>query len=104
GDVAAMLSDRELTGRFGLTLLPAVVERTPAWVDGVAGDSLAARAGLRRGDLILLIGDAVITSVTDVRREIAAAVPGPLSITVSRENELISLQLVVPRPGLGIGK
>jgi serine protease Do len=105
GDAVAMLSDRELTARFGLTLLPAVIERTPAWVDGVAANSAAARAGLRRGDLILLVGDAVITSVTDVRREIAAVVPGQaMSITVSRENELVGLQLVVTREELGRGK
>ncbi|MGV2333738.1 MAG UNVERIFIED_CONTAM: hypothetical protein LVR18_06315 [Planctomycetaceae bacterium] len=30
---APLISDRELTARFGLTMLPAVVERTPAWVD-----------------------------------------------------------------------
>lgn len=105
GNDVAMLTDRELTARFGLTLLPAVIERTPAWVDAVAADSAAGRAGLRRGDLILLIGDAVITSVTDVRREIAAAVPGrPLSVTVSRENELLAFDLTVTREELGRGK
>lgn len=94
---AVLLSDRELTARFGLTMLPAVLERTPAWVDAVAADSPAARAGIRRGDLILLIGDAVITSVTDVRQQMTVAVPGrELSITVSRGNELSEIRLLVP--------
>ncbi|MFM7040415.1 MAG: S1C family serine protease [Planctomycetaceae bacterium] len=96
-DSAPLISDRELTGRFGLTMLPSVIERTPAWVDAVTPDSPAARAGIRRGDLILLIGDAVITSVTDVRRQITAAVPGrELSVTVNRQNELTALKLAVP--------
>ncbi|MFM7059120.1 MAG: S1C family serine protease [Planctomycetota bacterium] len=94
---APLMTDRELTARFGLTMLPAVIERTPAWVDAVSPDSPAASAGLRRGDLVLLIGDAVITSVTDVRRQMAAAVAGrELSVTVNRDNELIALKLVVP--------
>lgn len=96
-DAAPLISDRELTARFGLTMLPAVVERTPAWVDAVTPDSPADRAGIRRGDLILLIGDAVITSVTDVRRQITAAVPGrELSVTVNRQNELTAVKLTVP--------
>lgn len=94
---APLISDRELTARFGLTMLPTVVERTPAWVDAVTPDSPADCAGIRRGDLILLIGDAVITSVTDVRRQITAAVPGrELSVTVNRQNELTALKLTVP--------
>jgi serine protease Do len=91
------MSDRDLTARFGLTLLPAVVERTPAWVDAVTPDSPAARAGIQRGDLILLVGDSVITSVTDVRRQMTSAVPGrELSVTVNRDNQLIALKLAVP--------
>ncbi len=94
---APIMSDRDLTARFGLTMLPAVVERTPAWVDAVSPDSPAARAGIRRGDLILLIGDSVITSVTDVRRQMAAAGAGrDVSVTVNRDNELIALKLAVP--------
>jgi serine protease Do len=96
-EAAPLISDRELTARFGLTMLPAVVDRTPAWVDAVTPNSPAARAGIRRGDLILLIGDAVITSVTDVRRQMTSAVPGrELSVTVNRENELTALKLAVP--------
>lgn len=96
-DSAPLMSDRDLTARFGLTLLPAVVERTPAWVDAVTPDSPAARSGIQRGDLILLVGDSVITSVTDVRRQMTSAVPGrELSVTVNRDNQLIALKLAVP--------
>lgn len=91
------LSDRQLTARFGITLLPNVVERTPAWIDAVASNSPAAQAGLRRGDLIVLLDDDVIASVTDVQQQLAARRPGQrVSITISRQQQLLSVELRIP--------
>jgi serine protease Do len=91
------LSDLELTTQFGLTLIPEALERTPAWVDAVHPGSPAAAAGLRRGDLIVLIDDAVITSVADVRLRLANARKGrPLTVTVNRDDQLQAVELRPP--------
>lgn len=101
---AAMLTDQEITTRYGLTLLPGVVERTPAYVDAVVPESPAARAGFRRGDLILLIGDAVITSVTDVQQRMAEFRPGQkMTFTVDRDQQLQPLELTAGQGGTGGG-
>ena len=93
----ATFSDQELTSRFGLTMLPNVVERTPAWIDAVSDDSIAATAGLRRGDLIVLIEDSVITSVTDFQQHLAAHRSGQrVSLTVNRQQELLAIELKIP--------
>lgn len=95
--VIAMISDRELTGRFGLTMLPIVVERTPAYIDSVVQGSVSQQAGLRRGDLIVLLDDDIITSVTDFRRQLATRRPGqPVSVTISRDQQLLTCQFRIP--------
>ena len=93
----ATISDQELTIRFGLTMLPNVVERTPAWIDAIAEDSIAANAGLQRGDLIVLLEDVVITSVTDFQQHLATYRSRQrVSVTVNREQELIAIELKIP--------
>lgn len=92
-----MLSDRILTEKFGFTLLPNVVERTPAFVDAIVDRGVAARSGLQRDDLIVLINDSVITSVNDVQQQLAAYRTGQrVSITVNRRQELKTLELRIP--------
>lgn len=91
------LSDRELTARFGITLLPAVVARTPSYIDAIVPGSVAAEAGLRRGDLIVLLDDDVIVSVQDFRQKLAERRPGqPLTITVQRDETLVTASLRAP--------
>lgn len=97
GANVAMISDQELTARFGLTMLPNVVERTPAWIDAVTRDTIAAKAGLQRGDLIVLVNDAVITSVTDLQQELAGFRSGDrVSLTISRDQQLLPVDLQIP--------
>ena len=92
-----MISDQELTARFGLTMLPNVVERTPAWIDAVTKDSIAAKAELRRGDLIVMVDDAVITSVTDFQQQLARFRSGErVSLTINREQQLLPVELQIP--------
>lgn len=94
---APMISDQQLTARFGLTMLPNVVERTPAWIDTVAKDSIADDCGLQRGDLIVLVNDAVITSVTDFQQQLAAFRSGErVSLTINREQQLLPVELPIP--------
>lgn len=92
-----MVSDQALTSRFGITMLPNVVERTPAFIDDVVDDSLAHKAGLRRSDLIVLVNDSVITSVTDFQQQMATFRAGQkVSLTVNREQELKLLEFQIP--------
>lgn len=94
---APMLSDRQITKRFGLTLLPNIVEKTPAFIDAVTSGGLADEAGLRRGDLIVLVDGDVITCVTDLQQQLAARRSGqPISFTITRDQQLIVIQLRVP--------
>jgi S1-C subfamily serine protease len=73
-------------------------------VDAVVPESPAARAGFRRGDLILLIGDAVITSVTDVQQRMAEFRPGQkMTFTVDRDQQLQPLELTAGQGGTGGG-
>ena len=92
-----VISDQELTARFGLTMLPNVIERTPAWIDAVAKDSIAAKADLQRGDLIVMVGDTVITSVTDFQQQLAGYRSGDrVALTINREQQLLAIDLQIP--------
>jgi serine protease Do len=92
-----MISDQTMTQRFGLTLVPNVVERTPAFIDDIVDGGMAASSGLQRDDLIVLINDAVITSVTDVQQQLATYRTGQrVSITVNRKQELKTVELRIP--------
>ena len=91
------LSDRELTARFGITLLPVVVDRTPCYIDTVIPGSLADEVDLRAGDLIVLLEDDVVQSVADFRRLIASRRPGqPVDIVVQRDQLLVTVRLRIP--------
>ncbi len=93
----AMISDQELTARFGVTMLPNVVERTPAWIDAVTKDSIAAKAGLQRGDLVLLVNDAVVTSVIDFQQQLATFRSGErVALTINRDQQLLPVDLRIP--------
>ncbi len=93
----SQLSDRQLTARFGLTLIPGVVARTPAYIDGVVPGSVAENAGLRRGDLIVLVDDEIITSVTGLQQRLATYRTGQsVSITLSRDEQLLIISLRIP--------
>ena len=92
-----LLSDRQLTTRFGLTLIPGVVERTPAYLDGIVPGSAAEKAGLRRGDLIVLLDDEIITSVTGLQQRLATYRSGQsVSVTLSRDEQLLIISLRIP--------
>jgi serine protease Do len=93
----AMISDQLLTSRFGITMLPNVVERTPAYVDAVVPGSIASTSGLRRGDLIVLVDDAIITCITDFQKQMATRRSGSrLALTVNRNQQLETVTFKVP--------
>ena len=91
------ISDRDLTGRFGLTLLPEVVPNTPAFVDRIIEGSSADTAGLKRGDLILMVNERVVRSARDFRIELNGFRRNQqISITVNRNEVLQTFSLRVP--------
>lgn len=96
-DSKKQLSDRQLTAQFGLTLLPGFLQKTPAYVDRIIPDSAAAQAGLQRGDLVLMVSDEVIQSVTDFKSALGKLRKGQtVSVTVSRDNRLQNVSLRIP--------
>ena len=81
---------------LGLTLVPKVVESTPAFVDMVRPGSPAAAAGLQPDDLILFMGDSLIQSLADIETECKILEHDrPLSLTVRRGQDL---KILVLRP------
>ncbi len=81
---------------FGLTLVPAVIPRTPPFVDRVAGGSPADRAGLAPDDLVILANDELVSSsrvLTDLLARLQAG--DVLRLTVRRGDSLISVDLPV---------
>jgi S1-C subfamily serine protease len=79
----------ELTG---MRLLPNVLPKTPPFVDDLRPESPAARAGLRRDDLILFINQRVVSSARAVAEELALIDRiDPVRLTVQRGQELVEM-------------
>jgi serine protease Do len=86
---------------LGVVLVPDVVVRTPPYVDRVAPDSPAARAGLRPDDLVVMIDSQVAASCRDAVRLIERLEQdAPLAIGVLRGDEFLEFKLKAePRDG-----
>jgi serine protease Do len=83
---------------FGLVLLPDVLERTPAYIDAVVAGSAAERAGLRPDDLVLFVGEELVSSRKLLEERLAKLEAGDtLRLVVRRGDELISVELPVER-------
>ncbi len=82
---------------LGFRLVPNVVPRTPAFIDAVLPGSLAEKAGLKSDDLIVLIDDDLIQSCHEFYERIRESKKGDqLRLTVRRNRELITVELLVP--------
>jgi len=61
-------------------------------IDRVTAGSIAASAGLRGGDVVLLLGSAAVRSASDVQRLISRQAPGAwLPIRVRRDGAELEL-------------
>jgi serine protease Do len=79
---------------LGITLVPNVLERTPAFIDQIRPGSPAARAGLRPDDLILLAGDRLIQSCKSLEKELESVdADDALQLTVLRGQDLVEVTL-----------
>jgi S1-C subfamily serine protease len=81
---------------LGIVLVPDVVTRTPPYVDHVAPDSPAAKAGLRPDDLVVMIDSHVVTS----RREADEIIEryeqdAEIRVAVLRDEALLEFPLSV---------
>jgi len=79
---------------LGIGMIPDVLESTPAFVDRVAAESVAARADVRPDDLILLVGNTRIEdqrSLIDTLRTIDRR--DAIVLTVQRESKIVSIKI-----------
>jgi serine protease Do len=95
---AALRPDRYRAADFGIVMIPDVVARTPAFIDRIVPDSAAMEAGLRSNDLVLFVGDELIQSVRALRDELGRLESGgKLRLVVRRGDQLITVELPIPR-------
>jgi len=79
---------------IGIVLVPDVLQRTPPYVDEVRADSPAAKAGLRRDDLILYVGDTLLRTCKTVQEEFGFLDRADeVRVTVMRDQQLIQINL-----------
>jgi serine protease Do len=82
---------------LGIVLVPDVLLRTPPFVDRVRVGSPAAAAGLAEDDLVVLVGDAIVTSCEAVALQLATIDRIDLvRLTVLRGQELVELSIQPP--------
>lgn len=82
---------------FGLVMIPDVVARTPPYVDRIPADGPAA-GKIQPGDLIIFVGDTLVSSVRVLNEEIGKLESGGnVRLVVRRGNELVTVELPIPR-------
>lgn len=79
---------------LGLAMIPDVLPKTPAFVDRVKADSIAARAGLQANDLILLVNETRVDSRKALERLLATINRrDSFTLLVQRGQELVRIQV-----------
>jgi serine protease Do len=104
---AAVLIYDQLQGRGEAppATAPVNVAEQGLLVTAVAPDSPAARAGLRRGDIVLRVGETAVNTPPDLQQIVGAApAEAVLTLTVQRGDEMMSapVELAPSSPRLGI--
>ena len=75
--------------RLGLSLVPNVVPRTPAYIEAIESDSPAAAAGLQPDDLIVSLDGELVTSIAALQTQLSRLDPGTrVEVVVRRGREL----------------
>jgi serine protease Do len=97
GEYKPVVRERPISGGggyHGIVLVPDVVERTPPFVEDVAPDSPAAKAGLRPDDLIVYVDGEKVISIKAFREIVDRAQPGTaFRLEVRRGDKLTSVDL-----------
>lgn len=82
---------------FGFLTVPDVIFKTPAFIDSVIPNSLAAKAGLKPDDLVLFVNDDLVQSCKELSEYLGALEEGSeLRLTVRRGRKLEQFELLVP--------
>ncbi|MEZ6047454.1 MAG: PDZ domain-containing protein [Planctomycetaceae bacterium] len=82
---------------FGLILVPNVVVRTPAYVDRVLPDSVAAEVGVKPDDLILFVNDQIVPSIDDLLQVVSRLEEfDDVKMIVRRGDQILTLEFTVP--------
>jgi hypothetical protein len=79
---------------LGMVLIPNVIPKTPAYIDRVRKDSLAARAGIEANDLVLLVNDQRVDSQKSFEQILQTIERGDsFQLLVQRGTELLRVQI-----------
>ncbi len=79
---------------LGLVMVPEVLEKTPAFVDTVTSDSLAAKSDMRPDDLIIMVGSVRVDSQASLRDALSRIDRrDPISFTVQRQSRIVSIRI-----------
>ncbi len=90
---------------FGLVMVPDVLFRTPAFVDGVVPGSPAARLEIRPNDLVLFVNDELVQSCKMFKEELGRLEAGDiLKLVIRRGNALIPVEMPVEKKADAPGK
>jgi serine protease Do len=88
---------RHLPLDFGLVMIPDVVARTPAYVEEVTPNSVAAQAGIKTDDLILFVNGELIQSCRHLMEVCDKLEDGTMvDFVLRRDGKLETIKLVVP--------
>lgn len=83
---------------LGLVLVPDVLPSTPPYIDSVVPNSAADQAGMRPDDLILFVGDRLMTSRRLVVEELEFHHrDDPLDVVIQRDDQVLSLSIDLNR-------
>lgn len=86
---------------LGVVLVPDLLDRTPPFIETVAADSPAARAGLRPDDLVIAVGGRSVASRAAVQQALLAVIEGDaVTLSVVRGGAILDCDLG-PRPAAG---
>lgn len=82
---------------FGIVMVPDVLFRTPAFVDRTLPDSLAAKGGIKAGDLVLFVNGELVQSCRELKRELGKLESqDDLKLVVRRGKDLVEFDVRVP--------
>jgi serine protease Do len=93
-EAARRAADPLTLARLGIVPVPAVLPKTPPFIDSVRRDSPAERVGLQPDDLILFVNSRIVNSLEILENELALLDrDDSVRLTVQRGNELIEVTL-----------
>lgn len=91
------LSDKGDPSRLGVSLVPDVVPRTPAYIEEVIEDGPASDLNLRPDDLIVSVDGQLVPSISALREQLASIESGvKIRVVVRRGRELVEVELRLP--------